>query len=271
MIPIKQFKLLSRAFRRVSGDLLNAEDRHEAMRLAKRFISHIENEPIIYDFIQKNHTQDYNIEEIRASKNYNHKYDIPIEIDEEISFIYQLLKYGTEHFTSYEDLTTYGYAFYKGSKYSDTIREFNREVVKLLVNHITDYLEGMAIELGIDEKPNAKILVQGNLGQLNYAETGNIDAHQTINQGENNDIQKVAQELIQLLKESSIENPDVKEDALDFVEEIAQNVEQGETVKPSLFRRAKAALTDINSMVDDGSQVATKIGQFISLMSGFIS
>ncbi|OUB08487.1 hypothetical protein BK708_36930 [Bacillus thuringiensis serovar yunnanensis] len=63
----------------------------------------------------------------------------------------------------------------------------------------------------------------------------------------------------------------LKEDALDFVEEIAKNVEQGETVKPSLLRRAKAALTDINSMVDDGSQVATKIGQFISLMSGFIS
>ncbi|MEC5240776.1 hypothetical protein [Bacillus mycoides] len=75
------------------------------------------------------------------------------------------------------------------------------------------------MKLGIEEKPNAKILVQGNLGQLNYAETGNIDAHQTINQGENNDIQKVAQELIQLLKETSIENPDVKEDALDFVEE----------------------------------------------------
>lgn len=37
------------------------------------------------------------------------------------------------------------------------------------------------MKLGIEEKPNAKILVQGNLGQLNYAETGNIDAHQTIN------------------------------------------------------------------------------------------
>ncbi|KFM98858.1 hypothetical protein [Bacillus clarus] len=36
---------------------------------------------------------------------------------------------------------------------------------------------------------------------------------------------KVAQELIQLLKETSIENPDVKEDALDFVEEVVQKVE----------------------------------------------
>ncbi|MEK4598946.1 MULTISPECIES: hypothetical protein [Bacillus] len=58
---------------------------------------------------------------------------------------------------------------------------------------------------------------------------------------------------------------------MDFVEEIAQNVEQGAAVKPSLLRRAKAALTDINSMVVHGSQVAAKIGQFISIMSAFIS
>ncbi|WMS85121.1 hypothetical protein RE438_28145 (plasmid) [Bacillus wiedmannii] len=57
---------------------------------------------------------------------------------------------------------------------------------------------------------------------------------------------------------------------MDFVEEITQNVEQGAAVKPSLLRRAKAALTDINSMVAHGSQVAAKIVQFISIMSGFI-
>ncbi|HDR6956872.1 MULTISPECIES: hypothetical protein [Bacillus cereus group] len=58
---------------------------------------------------------------------------------------------------------------------------------------------------------------------------------------------------------------------MDFVEEIAQNVEQGAAVKPSLLRQGKAALTDINLMVAHGSQVAAKIGQFISIMSGFIS
>ncbi|MGE1128159.1 hypothetical protein [Bacillus cereus] len=57
---------------------------------------------------------------------------------------------------------------------------------------------------------------------------------------------------------------------MDFVEEITQNVEQGAAVKPSLLRRAKAALTDLNSMVAHGSQVVAKIVQFISIMSGFI-
>ncbi|MCU4812839.1 hypothetical protein OCA23_23635 [Bacillus cereus] len=58
---------------------------------------------------------------------------------------------------------------------------------------------------------------------------------------------------------------------MNIVEEIAQNVEQGAAVKYSLLRRAKAALEDIISMVAHGSQVAAKIGQFISIMSGFIS
>ncbi|ABY42428.1 hypothetical protein [Bacillus mycoides] len=35
-----------------------------------------------------------------------------------------------------------------------------------------------SIELGIDEKPNAKILVQGNVGKLNFTETGNIQTNQ---------------------------------------------------------------------------------------------
>ncbi|EJR12515.1 MULTISPECIES: hypothetical protein [Bacillus cereus group] len=52
---------------------------------------------------------------------------------------------------------------------------------------------------------------------------------------------------------------------MDFVEEIAQNVEQGAAVKPSLLRQAKAALTDINLMVVHCFQVTAKISQFISI------
>ncbi|HFJ9434168.1 TPA: hypothetical protein ACGW84_003943 [Bacillus cereus] len=233
------------------------------MRLAIKFIAYIKNESIIYDFIRECHTQDYDIEEILNSKEYESKYDIPIDNNEEISFIYQLLKYATENLSSYNQLT-YGYALYKGAKFSDQVREFNYQVVRLLVNHITDYLEEMAIELGIDEKPNAKLLIQGNVCQFNYAEQGNIEAIQTNNQGKSNDLQKVAQELIELLKGTSLENKDIQEDAIDFVGEVAQNIEEGQSPKPSLLRRAKESLTDINSMVESGSQIAIKIGQFLT-------
>lgn len=43
IIDVKEFKLISRQFRRFAGDLLNAQDTYEAMRLAKRFIMYIDN------------------------------------------------------------------------------------------------------------------------------------------------------------------------------------------------------------------------------------
>lgn len=138
IIDIKEFKLLSKQFRRVAGDLLNASDTNEAMRLAKRFIMFIDSEPILSDFISKSHTIDFDMERLIREREYD-KFDIPIEVNEEISFIYQLLSYSISHFERYDTIARH-YAFYKGAKISDCIREFNREVVKLLVNHISDYL-----------------------------------------------------------------------------------------------------------------------------------
>lgn len=119
------------------------------MRLATRFIRYIDNEPILCDFISKNNVENFDRKEIIHSNEINQKFNIPLEVSEEIAFIYQLLKYITENFDRY-DTVTRPYAFYIGAKIADSIREFNREVVKLLVNHITDYLEEKEIELGID-------------------------------------------------------------------------------------------------------------------------
>ncbi|WP_260859053.1 hypothetical protein [Bacillus thuringiensis] len=63
--------------------------------------------------------------------------------------------------------------------------------------------------MGIDEKPNAKVLIEGNVGEFNYAEQGNIEVIQTNNQGKSNDLQKVEQELIELLKDTSLEYKDI--------------------------------------------------------------
>lgn len=262
IIDIKEFKLLSRQFRRVAGDLLNAQDTYEAMRLAKRFIMYIDGEPILSDFISKNNIQEYNMEEIIQQKGYPNKFSIPIKVNEEISFIYQLLKYITDNFDRYDTVSS-AYAFYSGAKIADGIREFNREVVKLLVNHITDYLEEKGIKLGIDEKPNAKVLVQGNVGQLNFTETGNIQANQTNNQNSNEELLAITKELISLLKETDIENVADKEDAIDFVEEATNAIESGNQPKPSVIRRARESLNKVRTVVDDSTFLAMQIDKVI--------
>lgn len=259
VIDVKEFKLISRQFRRIGGDLLHKEDTDEAIRMAKRFINYVESEPIIADFIRKNNVIEFNIKEIIETREFNEKFHIPLDDKEEIAFIYQLLKYMTENFERY-DLVSRPYAWYRGAKVSDSIREFNREVVKLLVNRITDYLEEKAIELGIDERPNAKVLIQGNLGQLNFSETGNVQANQQNNSQDTNEaLLTLTKDLIAALKETNIENTTDKEDAIDFVEEAVNSLEAGNQPKQSVIRRLKGSLSKIRPIVEDTSYIAMQI------------
>ncbi|MFB6430533.1 hypothetical protein [Bacillus thuringiensis] len=125
-----------------------------------------------------------------------------------------------------------------------------------------------SIELGIDEKTNAKILVQGNVGKLNFTETGNIQANQQTNsQNSNEVILSLAKELITILKEVKIENTADKEDAIDFVQEATNTIASGEHLKPSVIRRARESLSKIRPTVEDASYLAIQIDKVVQAFS----
>lgn len=252
----KDFKNLSRQFRRVSGQLLNCEDSIEAIRITKRFVDFIDTEPLLSDFIKKNHTENFDMERITKSRKINGTYDIPIEIDREITFIYQLLKYTAENIYDYIAICR-GYAFYKGATFRDSIRTFNHQVVNLLVNHITDYLEGISIDMGLDEKENIKILVQGSVGQLNFSEQ-NLEAHQINNQQSNDELISLVSELIKELRKEQVSVNELQEDAIDFLEDVQVEL-QNENPKRSVFRRATNTLNQIRIGMDDAARIAQLI------------
>lgn len=263
----KDFKNISRQFRRISGQLLNCSDSTEAIRLTKRFINFIKGEPLLSDFIKKNHTEQFDMENIIKSTEINEKYDIPIEIDREITFIYQLLKYTAENFDDYIVICR-GYAFYKGATYRDCINKFNHQVVNLLVNHITDYLEGISIDMGLDEKENAKILVQGSIGQLNFSEQ-NLEAHQTNHQQSEVELISLVNELIKELKKEQISDNETHEDAIDFLEDVQSEL-HSENPKKSVFRRATDTLSRIRTGLDDTARIAQFIDKVINGFSQFL-
>ncbi|EJV61729.1 hypothetical protein BWGOE4_18810 [Bacillus mycoides] len=64
---------------------------------------------------------------------------------------------------------------------------------------------------------------------------------------------------------------DVQEDAIDFVGEEVQNIDEVQISIPSLLRGVTTALMVINSAVENGSQRAIKIGQFINLASSWVT
>ncbi|MCP1191390.1 hypothetical protein NKR17_20400 [Priestia flexa] len=263
VMSYEDFQIISIKFRKAFGQMLSATDMDEALRLTSRFINAIDNEPIIKDFIEKTHTKVYDFNKIIEEKNGEEKFNLPNEENEEVSYIYQLLKYVTENNVSYFD---FAFSYREGKKIANMIKNFNREVVKLLVDHITLYLEEKAIRMGIDGKQNAKIIFHGNVGNF-VSNEGNVYGNTTLNQTNNNQdregLQSIAKELIQLLKDSKIDDAELKEDAIDHVEEIAKKVENGEEVKPSLVRRATTALTNVTGLAGAGTALATTIPQFI--------
>ncbi|MEK1828946.1 hypothetical protein AAAC51_07305 [Priestia megaterium] len=218
----EDFQIISKNFRMAYGQMLSATDMHEALRLTTRFLIVIDKEPIIKDFIKRTHTQEYDFHEIFEEKNGEEKFDLPIDPYEEVSYIYQLLKHVTENNILYID---FALPYAQGNKIADMINNFNRQVVRLLVDQIVSYLKEKAITMGIDGKPNAEIVVTGNIGNLMFNK-GDVHGNTTLNQTNNNQdgaaLQSIAKELIQLLKDSKIDDAELKEDAIDHVEEIAK-------------------------------------------------
>jgi hypothetical protein len=92
VVSKKELKKISRDFRMYSSRLLNTKYGNEIVDLNK-FLNFIENEPLIFEFIERNNNETFDIENIIRRKDYHDKYPIPVENDREIAFVYQLLKY----------------------------------------------------------------------------------------------------------------------------------------------------------------------------------
>lgn len=119
-----------------------------------------------------------------------------------------------------------------------------------------------------DEKPSAKILVSGNVGQLNFAEKGDIHIHQ--NTSETDSIETLAKTLIELLYNNGAIPTNVKEETIDYIETA---VEQTENDKPkkSILKSVTEKLHDVKMLVGEGTETAVKADKLIELFSRFLN
>jgi len=138
----KELNKLAREFRMYGSRLLSTKYGN-GMSDLNRFLNFIESNEIINSFILKNNIHQYDMNTICNSRGWHDKYDLPIEKDNEIAFIYQLLKYGQSNFRDYTALSN-GYG--SGKKFQDHMDAFNNEVVKHLVDYIREYLEDLLID-----------------------------------------------------------------------------------------------------------------------------
>lgn len=157
---------LSIDFRTIAARLLKTRF-NEGMSNLKRFINKIDSNPILNNFIKKNNHFNFEMERNLSNyANYPLGYKIPNDSkEEEISFLYQLLKYGL---IIYSDNNDYGYwelskpYYYSCKQVQEPVDKFNRSIVKPLVDYIETYLTHLQIDNGFYEQQIPLVKIEGN-------------------------------------------------------------------------------------------------------------
>lgn len=158
-MDVKKLSKLSREFRINSSRLLSTKYGSEQQDLS-RFLLFIENTPLIKDFIYGCIKESIDFKDIISKKGWNSKLKLPLSSTEEVSYIYQLLKYIESH-NAYSHVSM-GYG--NGNKYQDHIDAFNQEVTVHLINHVREHLEDIIIgmepiSLEVVEEVSSKIFI----------------------------------------------------------------------------------------------------------------
>lgn len=144
----RDIKLISTEFRDYGCRLLTTND-DSGIDDAKRLLNFIDKTEVIKEYINKCAGHQFNIEEIHKNRGFRDKYPLPLDKDEEVYFIYSLLKYGVENFHAYWAFAGHGYAT-GSNKIQDHIDAFNEEVIRHFINHIVRYLESLTITIEND-------------------------------------------------------------------------------------------------------------------------
>ncbi len=298
-ITKSELKKTSLDFRMVANRLIRTNSQ-EGMSNLKRFIDYIDNNAIIRNFIQKHNYHTYDMESIAG--NYPHLL-LPIpdtSKEEEISFQYQLLKYGLK--TYYEQYDGYlllsrvfcGYS----ASFKDSADTFNSNIVLPFYGYIENYLTKLQIDMGDDENAKITIHVQGdnyghnigatmtemNINQsnssfgvgINQGEINAANLAATINQlqaSENHNALQLA-ELLNKLKTAIEAEPalpaDDKEVALEQVAVLAssgQNPNKESSFKP--VKTAIAALKGTATALPAAAELLKEFNHLLPLIGHF--
>lgn len=161
-----ELKIVQYDFSCISNRLLRANYQDYEQVLMK-FIRHLEDTEIIFDFIKDCITQfDVETEVNEVANSFGRlMFDLGDDNEEEISRIYQILKHICDN--NFDVSRGIAHSYSTSKKFQDMIRSFNERVVLVFISHIENYLTKIGIGMGMDETTKYVITVSG--GQVNLA------------------------------------------------------------------------------------------------------
>lgn len=251
----KELKKQSRDFRTISSRTLTSDFQMFGDNL-KRLINFIDNNEIIKKYIDSCISEDDNfkIEDDvnQVCGSYDHIFDSYIDEQQEVSYIYQILKYIVDN---NKDCRAYIIAYSTSRQYQDKLKGFCDNVVEPLVNHIDSNYERIFIEMGLDEETKFKIINNG--GQVNIAkDDSNINAIQINNSQLDNLVQNVKNKI------DDIDDEEIKSEIIDTVEGIQEELKKPEIKKgriKSFISSLQTKLPSIGTAIEVGAAITELI------------
>lgn len=251
----KELKKQSRDFRTISSRTLTSNFQMFDANL-KRLINFIDNNEIIKNYIDSCISEDdgFKIEDDvnQVCGSYNHIFDSYISEQQEVSYIYQILKYIVDN---NKDCRAYTIAYSTSRQYQDKLKGFCDNVVEPLVNHIDSNYERIFIEMGYDEDSKCVITINGD--QVNIAkDNAFINARQT----NYNEIDKLVANIRQNI--GKIEDKEIRQDIIDNVEGIQEELSKRDVKKgriKSFISSLQIILPKIGNIIEVSAAVTELI------------
>lgn len=249
-----ELKKISLKFRTIASRLATTSS-SEGKGNLKRFLTYIESNKIINEFITKHNK--YEFEYSFYDDLFNCGYTIPDDsISKEISFIYQLLQNAVENNLHYSDLAQ-GYR-YSASSRKNPLEILSKNVILPFVNHIEGYLSNLLIDMGENEQAKISIQVYGDnhgdhlvnsMSEIHIDQSNSSMGMGIVNQStvevdsitgkinSSSDVSEILQ-LVEILKHNldniPSENRDVVNDNIEIIESEIKN--------PTKISKLKSAL-----------------------------
>lgn len=233
-ISKKELKKVSRKFRLLASRVIYARY-NEVNPIIKKFVEYLDNTPVIKEYIQSIYVEYPNIkDEIKqVSESYGTStLSIGDTTEQEVSWIYQILKFISENPST--DTSLLGWGYTSSRKYQDMTKEFGSRLVMPFVNEIERYLSDIATDMGYDEESKFMINVNGGQAQVNISNDNSIiNANQNI-QFNQSDADNIISELKRNLEKELFDNESIKNILIPQVELIESEISEDKPSKTVL-------------------------------------
>lgn len=253
---------ISSEFRNVARRLCST-DYSQCDANLKRFMSVIQKQELIADFINKHNRHPYDIQEIMKSRDWLDPFEISPVVEEEISLEVQMLTYAVEQFDG--DFTRlYGTYCYTNpeSTINDEMRKFIEHIIDPLIDHIGEYLR-QCYEKTIREEEKDKPVTQTGITANNSTVVigsivdGNITTQVTIDNCTKTKAEELIAAIWNALQIAKLEN---KDDITDILKQIEVDIKANKKPK-------RGFLTALKALCAGGAAVIPLVTALLELLS----